>query len=264
MILIAMWVVTCCLWKLIYIITLRLMLCSDWSILAKNSGSQSQHITRIFAMYFFLLCNCDISTKCWEAFFNALLFCCLRWLATEYLHSIMNTTKQFTKMDTIVRKTFSIWIKHFFRSHVSPWLHRDNAEVLPLGKSTFLTIVLHTYPPECVLRAYHALLTQNQTKNAKHSNCSGRLTPLDFDPLGQGVKNVVRKTRARKTHSGNAAHVGKLPIFIGYCFVPSIIFKLYLFVLTLTLDREYYWFVRVWRDSITWSREYYVRVCESM
>ena len=138
-------------------------------------------------------------------------------------------------------------------SHVSLWLHRDNAEVLPRGKSTFLTIVLHTYPPECVLRAYHALLTQNHTKNAKHSNCSGRLTPLDFDPLGQGVKNVVRKTRvssgvkrhARKTHSGNAAHVGKLPILIGYCFVPSIIFKLYLFVLTLTLDREYYWFVRV-------------------
>ena len=103
-----------------YIITLRLMLCSDWAILAKNSGSQSQHITRIFAMYFFLLCNCDISTKCWEAFFNALLFCCLRWLATEYLHSIMNTTKQFTKMDTIVRKNFFHLNKTFFQVSCLP------------------------------------------------------------------------------------------------------------------------------------------------
>ena len=118
-----------------------------WPRTQARNRSTSQEFSRcIFSCFAIAIFPPNVAKR----FFYALLFCCLRWLATEYIHSIMNTTKQFTKMDTIVRKTFSIWIKHFFRSHVSLWLHRDNAEVLPRGKSTFPTIVLYfTYNSPC-------------------------------------------------------------------------------------------------------------------
>ena len=79
-----------------------------------------------------------------SVFFVWFIFCCLRWYATEYLHSIMNTIKQFPEMDTMVRKTFPIWIKNIFPCLPLAPPTRENAEVLPPGKSTFPTIVLHT------------------------------------------------------------------------------------------------------------------------